>query len=514
MLDCKPGRPAPYDFDYAPHLFSYLAQWLDRDLAGRRGLLVLRAGGPSQIGCAINQCLFRQRDKEHLAEFFAHKVRGDGEDLDLLRLLQVSSERHLLTQRALAVISAPETQSLARAALQQTYDHWDGTVPDSQGGRSWLGTLHLAVNRRVRLSVSVPSSDSEEFLQPAAVALDSLSELADRGLRLNRAGQRGIFLPRTGDTLIFELHEDTGLAWVRAPSQETVWVLSRDRDLQRTLADYLASGRGVSELPNRWQLFERVPAERIPLDLIATARTVRPPVALAGGLRLGGGWLVGFPPRVEVGDVDVALRVRVNGELVGRVGREGQLQLELDDGDHRVEVGDGLVSYTVHMLMRNPSRPAYGQLACSLDARGLRAGASCAPREPFVCGAAMSTADDGVLPLLFRSRTVFLITSAGVGLREEPPAVPHWLRGAGLDPEVARWELHADADIAWALVGRTAVMLRDELPSRLDRAAAAAVHALGDRPIIRGATPLLRGRAAAAFAQLSALASPEPEVVA
>lgn len=355
----------------------------------------------------------------------------------------------------------------------------------------------------------MPSSHSEEFSHPTDVPLDSLSELADHGMRFSRAGERGIFLPATGETLIFELHEDMGLAWVRAPSQETVWVLSRDRELQRSLADYLACGRGVADLPNRWQLFERVPADRIPFALLTHARMVRPPVALAGGLRLPGGWLVGFPPQVEVGDVDEPLAVRVGGEFVGSVGREGQLQLELPEGDHRVEVGDGLVAYTVHMLQRNPSRPPYGELACSLDARGLRTGASRAPREPFVCGAAMSGVYAGPVPQLIRARCAFLITGSGVGLRSEAPTAPHWLRAVGLDPEVARWELEAEEDVAWALVGTTAVMLRDEVPPALDQAAAAAVRALGPRPIIRAATPALRDRARVGFAALAELAESE-----
>jgi hypothetical protein len=45
----------------------------------------------------------------------------------------------------------------------------------------------------------------------------------------------------------------------------------------------------------------------------------------------------------------------------------GELCLELDEGDHRVEVGDGLTSFLVHMLKRNPSRPPYGQLVYLAD---------------------------------------------------------------------------------------------------------------------------------------------------
>ena len=143
------------------------------------------------------------------------------------------------------------------------------------------------------------------------------------------------------------------------------------------MAGYLVTGRGATGLPNRWQLFERVPVERLPAELgTRAAASARSPVALVGGLRLGRGWLAGFPPRLEVGEVDESLKVLVDGVAVGDVAADGYLTLDLEDGDHDVDVGDGLASFVVHMFDRNPVLPAYGQLACSLDARGARAGAS------------------------------------------------------------------------------------------------------------------------------------------
>ena len=420
-LGAQPRRRPPYEFDYAPWLFKYLARWLDQDLDGERGLLIQPSGGPSQIGCAINQCLFRQRDKERLEEFFAHRVRGDAEHLDLLRLLQVSSDRHYLTQRAQAVIADPQLQSMARSALDQVWLRWDGTVPDTYGGRSWLGVLHLSVNRRLQLSVSAPAAAAELELGEAGadervpVELDALPKLADRGIRLGNPGQPGLFLPATGDTLLFEVREDTGLVWVRAAFEPLVYVVSRSSEVQRILAGYLVTGRGATGLPNRWQLFERVPVERLPAELgTRAAASARSPVALVGGLRLGRGWLAGFPPRLEVGEVDESLKVLVDGVAVGDVAADGYLTLDLEDGDHDVDVGDGLASFVVHMFDRNPVRPAYGQLACSLDARGARAGASRQPREPYICGAVPGRPYDGALPLLLRGGSVSLITGRRV----------------------------------------------------------------------------------------------------
>ncbi len=513
-LGATPQHRPPDGFDYAPRLFSYLAQWLDRDLDGRRGVLLQSGGGPSQIGCAINQCVFRQRDKEYLASFFAHRLHRAGVHFDLLRLLQVSSERHYLTKRALAVISAPETATMARSALEQAYRAWDGTVPDSHGGNSWLGTLRLSV-RHVRLSVSKPVAalDGDAgFGELTPVPLSMLPTLAETGFRVGRHGDRGLYIPPTGDTLTFEMSEDNGVVWVRAPSQETVYVITRDRELQRKLADRLVVGRAASELPDRWQMFDRVSAERLPATALEQVARARPAVALAGGLRLGNGWLVGSGPRIEVGDVDATLKLAINGEVVDVLRRGEEYELDLNEGDHRVEVGEGLVCFTVHMLQRNPARPPYGELASSLDERGLRSGASREPREPFVCGAALSTDYPGPLPVLFRASSVALITDGGVGLREERPRVPRWLRAVGLDPEIARWQLEVEDDVAWALNGRRVAMLTSVVIDRLDHAAKAAVRQAGTRALVRSCCDASTAEAEQAFAALVALAH-EDEVL-
>ena len=511
----QPRRRPPYEFDYAPWMFRYLAEWLEGDLGGTRGLLVLADGGPAYIGCAINQCVFRQRDKEHLAEFFAARVPRNSEHLDLLRLLQVSTHHHYLTHRAQEVISDPVLQPMARAALARELKHWDGTIPDAHGGRSWPGVLHLSVNRGLRLSLSAPDASPDLDLgdgrgphEPMALTPDELSTLSDRGLRYGRQGHPGVFLPAAGDTLMFEVREDAGLVWVKAPTQPFLYVLSRDRDLQRSLADYLSTGRGTSELPQRWQLFERVPAERLP-DELGTSATAgaRPPVALVGGLRLGRAWLTGHPPHIELGDVEEALSVIVDGRPAGQVHSGGEFAMDLPEGDHRIEVGDGLASFVVHMFARNPARAPYGQLACSLDARGARTGARAQAREPSVCGAALGTPHAGPMPLMLRARSVKLITDEGACVRRNAPPAPSWLAAVGLDPGAARWEVAVGDDIAWALTANTATMVQALVPQRLDRAAAAAIVALGERARVRSLHPDERDAAGPAFATLRARAA-------
>jgi len=285
-------------------------------------------------------------------------------------------------------------------------------------------------------------------------------------------------------------------------------VLSRDRELQRTLADYLSTGRGTSDLPQRWQLFERVPVERLPDELGAGATTgARPPVALVGGLRLGRGWLTNHPPHIELGDVEEALGVIIDGRPAGEVRSGGEFALDLLEGDHRIEVGDGLASFVVHMFARNPAPGPYGQLACSLDARGARTGARAQAREPSVCGAAPSTPHTGQVPLMLRARSVQLITEEGACVRQDAPPAPSWLAAVGLDPRGARWEVVLADDIAWAITSNTAIMARALVPERLDRAAAAAVAALGERARLRSLQPDDRDAAGAAFAALRAQAA-------
>ena len=108
VLGLRPARAGQYDFSYLPHLFAHLAKWLREDLHGARGHLHVEEGGPHHVSYPINQCLFRERDKEHLADFFASRVGRRRGGLDLVRLLQVSSDRHHLTHRARHALAGSE----------------------------------------------------------------------------------------------------------------------------------------------------------------------------------------------------------------------------------------------------------------------------------------------------------------------------------------------------------------------------------------------------------------------
>ncbi len=521
VLGRRPRRSGPYDFSYLPHLFAQLACWLAGELGGVRGHLHVAQGGPPHVGYPINQCLFRERDKEHLAEFFAERVGRRHRELDLLRLLQVSSDRHHLTHRARHAIATPELADLARAALTHAFQTWDGSRPDPRGGGSWLATLHLSVNRGFKLSISAPDAapglalGGGRTLEDPAFDLVTLSgaefaELATRGLRWGPANAKGIYLPVAGETLIFEVREDTGLVWVAFPAADHVYVLTRSSGLQRRLAAYASRLPGTSAPPRGWNLFERVPAGQLP-EGVTDLSAARPPVSLTGGLRIGRRqYLTGRPPRVEVGDVDEPLTILVDDAEVAELAAGQDLQLDLTAGEHTVDVG-GVVRWSFHMLDRNPARPEYGQLAYPLTDRGVRAGATAASQDVCVRGALLSEPYDGDIPLMLRAGGALVVDADGSSTTIEAPNPPLWVRRVGLDPTGARWEADLSGDPAWIITAYQAVAIRPQAPTQLDARARAAVDLLAGRaaPRVRSLYRRDRDAAYAAFAEM-ATTEPEP----
>ena len=338
-----------------------------------------------------------------------------------------------------------------------------------------------------------------------------LAELATRPLRWGAAETNGIYLPRAGDTLTFEVHEDTGLVWVPAPTADHVFVLTSDQALQRRLAVYSARVLGTDALPRGWSLYERVPSETLPART-TKAVMMRPPVALTGGLRVGPRqYLTGRGPSVEVGDVDEPLSVYIDGVEAAVVHAGGDVPLDLPVGEHHVDVGSGLIRWTVHMLDCNAARPDYGQLACPLTDRGARAGA-CRRSEAdgaAVCGALLSEAYTGDIPLMLRSRTVVLIAVNGSSETRDAPDPPGWLQHIGLPAAGVRWEAELGPDVIWALTRQQAIAIRPEVPEQLDTNARAALDALCRHPNPRVRSLHRADRAAAVDVFLEMATLPE-----
>lgn len=520
ILGCRPAKGGQYDFSYLPYLFRYLAEWLRKDLHGERGELYVAEGGAHHVGYAINQCLFRERDKERLAEFFASRIGRHRNGIDLVRLMQVSPDRHHLTHRAQQAIATPELHELVHAALTQAFETWDGSRPDPRGGRSWLASLHLSVNRKFRLTISASEAprglalDSARILERperdrVSLYPEELSELAENGLRWGATSANGIYLPRAGETLIFEVREDTGLVWVTEPSADHVFVLTRDPSLQHRLAVYVAHIGSTEVLPRNWSLYERVPSEQLPARTAGSAAT-RPPVALVGGLRVGTRrYLTGFGPRVEVGDVDEPLSVGIDGAEFAVVDTGGEVELDLSAGEHHIDVGNGLVRWTVHMLDENVGRPEYGQLAFPLGYGGARAGArKRRPAEgPTVCGALLSTSYTGSVPLMLRTSQVVIIAADGSSETQHAPDPPDWLAHIGLPVAGVRWEAPLGPRAVWALTSQQAIAICPVVPTQLDADARAAVEALSRHvtPRVRSLDRADRAVAVEAFMDMATL---------
>lgn len=522
VLGRRPRIAPPYDFSYLPHLFEALAEWLASEVAGARGQLYIAEGGPHHVGYPINQCLFRERDKEHLTAFFADRVGFRRGEFDLLRLLQVSSDRHHLTHRARQAIANLELADLACAALTQAFETWDGTRPDPRGGRSWPATLHLSVNRGFRLTISAGEApaglalgDGRVLENPAfdrvRLVGDELAELAARGLRFGPA-HAGIYLRAAGDTLVFEVREDSGLVWVMAPTADRVFLLTRDAGLQRQLAAYVAGLPDFSGLPRGWRLFERVPTRDLPVD-VTNIRADRSPVALVGGLRIGQRqYLTGHGPRIEVGDVDESLTVSVNGQAVAEVAAGQDLRLDLSAGQHRIDAG-GLIRWTVHMLEVNPARSEYGQLAYPITDRGARGGATASCHDLSACGALVSDVYEGEIPLMLRAREALLVEADGRSTICSAPDAPGWVRQIGLDPDTVRWAVELGPGTVWVLTPQQAIAIRPHPVTQLDQLARARVDALAPRAevCVRSLHPQDRAAAQAAFEEMATSPLPEPE---
>ncbi|MGH2921456.1 MAG: hypothetical protein ACRDKU_05250, partial [Gaiellaceae bacterium] len=348
------GDGAPKHFQFVPRLFAQLNDWLVDDLAGARGRLILPEDPvPRYVGVCVSQTVFRRRDREVLSEFFAARMGVEVEGYDPLRRLLRWPGRRQLTRHALEVVEDPLMADRVRAAIRSAHASWDGSVITAEaGGRLWPARLRL-LPYPPRLRAGAHNRERIVFrldekactLEPggeAALPWSVLEALRGRSLMLGQpdASAGAVRVPALGDTVLFELDED-GLARTEQPRAETVWVVTRDLALQRQLERFrVESGEA---LPKRWLLCRDVPIAALGIERAPTLG-VRAPFAFVGGLPLEARvYLAGGGPWLEVGDLDELeelLRVRVNGEEVGRVGSGQRVQLPSEPGVYDAVVGD------------------------------------------------------------------------------------------------------------------------------------------------------------------------------
>ena len=460
--------------EFVQPLFECFSEWLEDDLAGTRGKLVLpKNPHPKYVGLGVSQTVFRLRDRQVLSQFFAERLCSvDG--FDPLRRLRRWSGRHQLTGHALRLLDDDAVADRVRAAIRVAFNSWDGAelVETAHGpGRLWPPVVHLLPHPVPRLHLGAGNVRPLELrFSSETVTLEPGTEVVLPWMLLERTRTRtldlgdatavagSIRVPQLGDSLLFEL-TDMGLLRVERPTRESVWVLTRDGALQERLGCWRFSDRGV--LPHRWQLFRDVPHVELPEFEQAIASRAQEPLRLTGGLRLERGtYLSGHSPLLEAGDLELEgalLPVRVNDELVDPIGSGEQLRLPATlAGSYRVVVGED--EFATRYDIEEIGEPARGELSHRLAGdRSLRSGAR--PADSIagvtVCGAVISSRYEDELPLLVRSTTaVVTIDEAGPLVSHERPPMPAWLAEVGLG-ESGRWEIFGPAAV-WLIVPKPA----------------------------------------------------------
>jgi hypothetical protein len=520
-------------FNFIGSRFHDLAAWLEHDVAGRHGhLIVPTSPHPEHVGFAVEQTVFRLRDRQILSVFFTERLRGSLDGFDPLRRLQRWSGRGQLTGHAQRILENPQFEDRVRAAVRIAFRSWDGAelVETANGGlgRFWPASIRLLVYPHPRLQLGAAHPKAIELtLTGDSVMLEPMRELelpwglvtraaarsVDLGNPLSPAG--GVRLPRLGETLIFE-NGEAGLLRVEQPAAERVWVLTHDGALQVRLGGRKFNDGGA--LPVGWELFFEVPVDELPgVERAPVPMPHQTPLRLEGGLSLGRlRYLSGYEPYLVAGDLetDAHLGVMVDGEEFGHIWSGGRIPLPAEPGRHEVEVGDG--EFKTSYDIEEKGEPSELQLCHHLGSqRPLRVGArppGTACDGTTVCGAAVSPTYDGDLPLLTRVLTdVETICASGALIAHKRPSTPSWFKEVGLH-ERGRWELFCDEPV-WLLMppagGQPRVrLLRDVEVTRLDAEAARRVVDVGldidfQRSAVDAATTRARWEAMLAVARSS-----------
>jgi hypothetical protein len=331
------------------------------------------------------------------------------------------------------------------------------------------------------------------MLDPASeveVSFSLLEQACSRALVLGdpSSSSGALRLPALGDAVLFELAPE-GLLRVEHPSAETVWVLTRERELQARLAQQRFR---ENVLPERWQLLRDVAVSELPgVDRAAAPHAAEKEFRVEGGLPLERGvYLAGRGPFLAAGEIDAEERlpVLVNGVPKATIGSGERIRLPGEHGSYRIAVGEEWEA--CYDVEERGAPRSYGTVAHLLAGeRALRSGAR--PRVQgdggaSVCGATFSVPYAHDLPILTRvSAELQTIDRAGDLTRHRRPPTPAWLGKVGFG-ETVRWEIVRDG-VVWLLCTRPSfgipwVQLQCAgMPERLTAEAATLVLAVAER---------------------------------
>ena len=206
--------------------FHDFAKWLADDMQGRHGhLIVPENPHPAHVGYAIEQTVFRLRDRQVLSVFFTERLGGSLDGFDPLRRLQRWSGRGQLTGHAQRILGNPRFEERVRAAIRAAFQSWDGAelveIAGRGVGRFWPASVRLLIYPKPALQFGATNPkpveltlDGEhatlavgrELPLPWTLVSRAEERPVDLGDPISAAG--GVRLPRLGQTLIFEDGEE------------------------------------------------------------------------------------------------------------------------------------------------------------------------------------------------------------------------------------------------------------------------------------------------------------------
>ncbi len=313
--DTAGGAPGSFT-DHIEELWQDFAQWVNDDLGGRRGTLVLRDPGFHRfVGPAIQHAIVRSSDLRHLDEFFWRIGLGAQEEVpgvQLRRSLAVWARPKPVrwAKRLLRIADDKQFAQYCEALLEREAARWDGRPHDPRTGRP-IGRIRLGISSpRRRPSFGFYAQWDDRLPENVVVMIKGETRTMRRShgwyaphplpeIELGEALRSGVEFRSDGapftfpalDAYALSYDDDLGI-WV---SVDTVsygdqhLIMVREKDVADAFS-YLSAissspptknRRTASSWPQGWRIIENVRIDARPQGT--------PPLALASLIPVGGG---------------------------------------------------------------------------------------------------------------------------------------------------------------------------------------------------------------------------------
>jgi hypothetical protein len=496
----------PPGFDFVGRLWTRLAEWISESSRGTPTI----STHPffKNVGFPVSQCVFPERDRQRLPDFFRAFDLEPNEEHDadeLLFLLRAWARPGCgLTESTLRALAAGDGwDAILATIVAAEYEDWDGSAKDERGFRRIeivtravlsLGGRQLELRlfpRRpdgfpetVRTNTGELHELSEAFYQ--AIPAERTAKALERGLTLIAPSESFHYAPRP----VVPLHEDPDLGgWVscrRIRLDEPLMMLVR-APFERDVLAYLGQcgERGTvstpTGIPAGWGLISNAVA-RLPKPVLpGPAYGALSPIAprASGALRLEGGLAVVSVPAVYlVGEEpEIVLSLEQDDELwvdgvpqrlhAGSV-RFSLAEMNLPAGDHEIRLGPVRRTFSTTPGYPGPTREGTGSRAFLLQRPGAKwllpdpepvQVSGDAPRGQVWISGASLRGDWKLLPYIQETVLVRQVgtncTVVGAAddelLELEIPSAPTWLSDAGLTLGQQFFEVAPPFPAAWVI---------------------------------------------------------------